>query len=162
MTTIHAFTSTQAILDGPRGKNLRNNRTASTNTIPHSSGAAKAIGLVVPELNGKLNGHAQRVPVPDGSVTELVSIMDKDVTVDEINEAVKKLRKVLHLHTTTQHRFSDILAMTAGSVFDPSQTMEIMQVTMVQLVKTVAWYDNEYSFTCQMVRTLLTLQPFNH
>ena len=118
MTTIHAYTSTQMLLDGPvRGGNLRSARAAAINIIPHSTGAAKAIGLVVPELNGKLNGHAQRVPVPDGSVTELVSILSKDVTADEVNEAMKKYES-------------------------PS-------------VKTVAWYDNEYSFTCQMVRTLL-------
>lgn len=91
MTTIHAYTSTQMLLDGPvRGGNLRSARAAAINIIPHSTGAAKAIGLVVPELNGKLNGHAQRVPVPDGSVTELVSILSKDVTADEVNEAVKK------------------------------------------------------------------------
>ena len=115
MTTIHAYTSTQMLLDGPvRGGNLRSARAAAINIIPHSTGAAKAIGLVVPELNGKLNGHAQRVPVPDGSVTELVSILSKDVTADEVNEAMKKYES-------------------------PS----------------FAWYDNEYSFTCQMVRTLL-------
>ena len=112
MTTIHAYTSTQMILDGPvRGGNLRAARAAAVNIIPHSTGAAKAIGLVIPELNGKLNGHAQRVPVPDGSVT-------------------------------------------AGSIFDPTQTM-VTTAGDKQLVKTVAWYDNEYSFTCQMVRTLL-------
>ena len=97
MTTIHAYTSTQMLLDGPvRGGNLRSARAAAINIIPHSTGAAKAIGLVVPELNGKLNGHAQRVPVPDGSVTELVSILSKDVTADEVNEAVKKL-SLIHI-----------------------------------------------------------------
>ena len=105
MTTIHAYTSTQMLLDGPvRGGNLRSARAAAINIIPHSTGAAKAIGLVVPELNGKLNGHAQRVPVPDGSVTELVSILSKDVTADEVNEAVKKYESP-HLHTTTTTSF---------------------------------------------------------
>ena len=109
MTTIHAYTSTQMLLDGPvRGGNLRSARAAAINIIPHSTGAAKAIGLVVPELNGKLNGHAQRVPVPDGSVTELVSILSKDVTADEVNEAVKKVtevRKSFICIQRPQHRF---------------------------------------------------------
>ena len=105
MTTIHAYTSTQMLLDGPvRGGNLRSARAAAINIIPHSTGAAKAIGLVVPELNGKLNGHAQRVPVPDGSVTELVSILSKDVTADEVTKQLRST-KVLHLHTTTTISF---------------------------------------------------------
>ncbi|MCK8625067.1 type I glyceraldehyde-3-phosphate dehydrogenase [Apilactobacillus xinyiensis] len=156
MTTIHAFTSTQAILDGPRGKKFRNNRTASTNTIPHSSGAAKAIGLVIPELNGHLQGHAQRVGVVDGSLTELVSVLDKKVTAEDINSAMKK-------HTENNPAFgytedpivsSDIIGDSHGSVFDPEQT-EITENGDTQLVKTVAWYDNEWGFTCNMVRTLL-------
>ena len=119
MTTIHAYTSTQMLLDGPvRGGNLRSARAAAINIIPHSTGAAKAIGLVVPELNGKLNGHAQRVPVPDGSVNELVSILSKKVTAEEVNEAMKKYESPSFAYNG-------------------------------------AWYDNEYSFTCQMVRTLL-------
>ena len=155
MTTIHAYTSTQMILDGPvRGGNLRAARAAAVNIIPHSTGAAKAIGLVVPELNGKLNGHAQRVPVPDGSVTELVSILKKSVTADEINEAMKKYESPSFAYEPNNVVSSDIVGMTAGSIFDPTQTM-VTTAGDKQLVKTVAWYDNEWSFTCQMVRTLL-------
>ncbi|KRM13579.1 type I glyceraldehyde-3-phosphate dehydrogenase [Paucilactobacillus suebicus] len=156
MTTIHAFTSTQMILDGPRGKKMRNNRTASVNTIPHSTGAAKAIGLVIPELNGKLQGHAQRVAVVDGSLTELVSVLDKKVTVDEINAAMKKATEGNDAFGYTEDEIvsSDIIGNTHGSVFDPSQT-EVTTAGDTQLVKTVAWYDNEYGFTSNMVRTLL-------
>ncbi|MBD5431434.1 type I glyceraldehyde-3-phosphate dehydrogenase [Lactobacillus agrestimuris] len=155
MTTIHAYTSTQMILDGPvRGGNLRAARAAAINIIPHSTGAAKAIGLVIPELNGKLNGHAQRVPVPDGSVTELVTILGKDVTADEVNAAMKKYESPSFEYDDNNIVSSDILGRTAGSIFDPTQTM-VTTAGDKQLVKTVAWYDNEYSFTCQMVRTLL-------
>lgn len=155
MTTIHAYTSTQMILDGPvRGGNLRSARAAAVNIIPHSSGAAKAIGLVVPELNGKVNGHAQRVPVPDGSETELVSILDKKVTADEVNAAMKKYESPSFAYNDDNIVSSDVIGMTAGSIFDPTQTM-VTTAGDKQLVKTVAWYDNEYSFTCQMVRTLL-------
>lgn len=157
MTTIHAYTSTQMLLDGPvRGGNLRAARAAGVNTIPHSTGAAKAIGLVIPELNGKLQGHAQRVGVVDGSLTELISILGKNVTADEVNAAIKK-------HTENNESFgynedeivsSDVIGTTFGSIFDPTQT-EVTTAGDKQLVKTVAWYDNEYGFTCQMVRTLL-------
>ncbi|WP_179394740.1 type I glyceraldehyde-3-phosphate dehydrogenase [Lacticaseibacillus absianus] len=158
MTTVHAYTSTQMLLDGPvRGGNLRAARSAAVNTIPHSTGAAKAIGIVIPELNGKLQGHAQRVSVVDGSLTELVSILKtKNVTADQINEAIKK-------HTENNPSFgynadevvsSDIIGTTYGSIFDPTQT-EVTTAGDYQLVKTVAWYDNEYGFTCQMIRTLL-------
>ncbi|GEO77814.1 type I glyceraldehyde-3-phosphate dehydrogenase [Companilactobacillus mindensis] len=156
MTTVHAYTSTQMILDGPvRGNNLRAARTAATNIIPHSSGAAKAIGLVIPELNGKLKGHAQRVPVPDGSLTELVSVVEKNVTVDEVNQK-------MYEHTQNNPSFGyddrqivsgDIINSTYGSIFDPTQT-EVTNVGETTLVKTVAWYDNEYSFTSQMIRLL--------
>ncbi|MDF7638605.1 type I glyceraldehyde-3-phosphate dehydrogenase [Lactobacillus sp. ESL0791] len=155
MTTIHAYTSTQMILDGPvRGGNLRAARAAAINIIPHSTGAAKAIGLVVPELNGKVNGHAQRVPVPDGSLTELVSILDKKVTADEVNEAVKKYESPSFAYNDDEIVSSDIIGMTAGAIYDPTQTM-VTTAGDSQLVKTVSWYDNEYSFTCQMIRTLL-------
>lgn len=157
MTTVHAYTSTQMILDGPvHGNNLRAARTAAVNIIPHSSGAAKAIGLVIPELNGKLKGHAQRVPVIDGSLTELVSVLNKKVTVDEINRSMKK-------HTENNPSFgydernivsTDVINSTYGSIFDPTQT-EVTTVGDTTLVKTVAWYDNEYSFTSQMVRLLI-------
>lgn len=156
MTTVHAYTSTQMILDGPvRGNNLRAARTAATNIIPHSSGAAKAIGLVIPELNGKLKGHAQRVPVPDGSLTELVSVVEKKVTAAEINQK-------MYEHTQNNPSFGyddrqivsdDIINSTFGSIFDPTQT-EVTNVGDTTLVKTVAWYDNEYSFTSQMIRLL--------
>ena len=156
MTTIHAFTSTQMILDGPRGSKMRNNRTASVNTLPHSTGAAKAIGLVVPELNGKLQGHAQRVGVVDGSLTELVTVLDKKVTVEEVNEAMKKATEDNEAFGYTEDEIvsSDIIGSTFGSVFDPSQT-EVTTAGDTQLVKTVAWYDNEYGFTSNMIRTLL-------
>lgn len=157
MTTVHAYTSTQMLLDGPvRGGNRRAARSAANNTIPHSTGAAKAIGLVIPELKGKLQGHAQRVGVVDGSLTELVTILDKKVDADEVNKAIKK-------HTEGNESFgwnedeivsSDIIGTTYGSIFDPTQT-EVTTAGDKQLVKTVAWYDNEYGFTCQMVRTLL-------
>lgn len=156
MTTVHAYTSTQMLLDGPvRGGNLRAARSAADNTIPHSTGAAKAIGLVIPELNGKLQGHAQRVPVVDGSLTELVAILDKKVTADEVNSALKK-------HTENNPSFGyddreivsgDVIGTTYGSIFDPTQT-EVTTSGDFQLVKTVAWYDNEYGFTCQMIRLL--------
>ena len=158
MTTVHAYTSTQMLLDGPvRGGNLRAARSAAVNTIPHSTGAAKAIGIVIPELNGKLQGHAQRVSVVDGSLTELVSILKtKNVTADQVNAAIKK-------HTDGNPSFgynadeivsSDVIGTTYGSIFDPTQT-EVTTAGDYQLVKTVAWYDNEYGFTRQMIRTLL-------
>ncbi|MDF7669428.1 MULTISPECIES: type I glyceraldehyde-3-phosphate dehydrogenase [unclassified Lactobacillus] len=155
MTTIHAYTSTQMILDGPvRGGNMRAARAAAANIIPHSTGAAKAIGLVVPELNGKVNGHAQRVPVVDGSLTELVSILDKKVTADEVNAAVKKYESPSFAYNDDEIVSSDVIGMTAGAIYDPTQTM-VTTAGDNQLVKTVSWYDNEYSFTCQMIRTLL-------
>lgn len=158
MTTVHAYTSTQMLLDGPvRGGNLRAARSAAVNTIPHSSGAAKAIGLVLPQLNGKLQGHAQRVPVADGSLTELVTILDTPaLTDDQVNAAIRP-------YTENNPSFgwnadeivsSDVINTTYGSIFDPTQT-SIVTAGDQQLVKTVAWYDNEYGFTCQMIRTLL-------
>ena len=155
MTTIHAYTATQKVLDGPdRKANFRNARAAAENIIPHSTGAAKAIGLVLPELNGKLDGHAQRVPVKDGSETELVTILDKKVTAEEVNAAMKKYESPSFAYNADQIVSTDVLGMTAGSIFDPTQT-QVITAGDKQLVKTVAWYDNEYSFTCQMVRTLL-------
>ncbi|MFT8438205.1 MULTISPECIES: type I glyceraldehyde-3-phosphate dehydrogenase [Oenococcus] len=156
MTTVHAYTSTQMILDGPRGSKKRSNRTAASNTIPHSSGAAKAIGLVVPEVDGKMNGHAQRVPVIDGSVTELTSILSKKVTVEEVNDAFKEYTKGNESFGWNDDEIvsSDIINDTHGAVFDPTQT-QIVAGGDFQLVKTVSWYDNEYGFTSNMVRTLL-------
>ena len=156
MTTIHAYTSTQKLHDGPdRGNNFRNARAAAENTIPHSTGAAKAIGLVIPELDGKLKGTAQRVPVSDGSETILVTVLDKKVTEEEVNEAMKK-------YTENNDSFgynadelvsSDVVGTTFGGIFDPTQT-EVTDAGGVQLVKTVSWYDNEGGFVAQMVRTL--------
>ncbi|EKK20522.1 NAD-dependent glyceraldehyde-3-phosphate dehydrogenase [Fructilactobacillus florum 8D] len=153
MTTIHAYTASQSLQDGPRSGKFRNNRAAAVNTIPHSSGAAKAIGLVIPELDGVLQGHAQRSQVVDGSLTELVSVLDKNVTADEINEAMKKHESDSFGYTDDEIVSSDIIGDDHGSVFDPSQT-EITENGDLQLVKTVAWYDNEWGFTCNMVRTL--------
>ncbi|GEN48079.1 type I glyceraldehyde-3-phosphate dehydrogenase [Ligilactobacillus pobuzihii] len=156
MTTVHAYTATQMVQDGPDKKgNVRNARAAAQNTIPHSTGAAKALGLVVPELNGKLDGHAQRVPVITGSLTELVTTLNKEVTADEVNEALAKV-------TENNESFgyngdgivsSDIIGTTFGSVFDPTQT-QVVGSGDGQVVKTVAWYDNESGFTAQMIRTL--------
>ncbi|ANZ58449.1 type I glyceraldehyde-3-phosphate dehydrogenase [Fructilactobacillus lindneri] len=154
MTTVHAYTATQALQDGPRSAKVQNDRAAAINTVPHSSGAAKAIGLVIPELDGVLKGHAQRVAVADGSLTELVSILDKKVTVDDINDAMKKHESEAYGYTDDYIVSSDIIGNSHGSVFDPGQT-EITESGDTQLVKTVAWYDNEWGFTCNMVRTLL-------
>ena len=156
MTTIHAYTATQKLQDGPERKgNVRAARAAAANIIPHSTGAAKALGMVVPALKGKLDGHAQRVPVITGSVTELVATLGKEVTVDEVNAAVKK-------YTENNPSFgynddeivsSDVIGTSFGSIFDPTQT-QIVGSGDSQVVKTVAWYDNESGFTAQMVRTL--------
>lgn len=156
MTTIHAYTASQNLLDGStKGYDVRAARSAAENIIPHSTGAAKAIGLVLPELKGKLTGHAQRVPVPCGSLTELVSIVEKSVTAEEVNQTMKR-------YTANNPSFGydareivskDIVGTTYGSVFDPTLTT-VTQTPDAQLVKTVAWYDNEYGFTCQMIRLL--------
>lgn len=155
MTTIHAYTGTQALVDGPRGKDLRASRAAAENIIPHTTGAAKAIGLVIPALSGKLKGHAQRVPVKTGSVTELVSILGKKVTADEVNAALKKASEnnASFGYTDEEIVSSDVIGSHFGSVFDATQT-EITEVGDLQLVKTVAWYDNEYGFVTQLVRVL--------
>ncbi|WP_059216579.1 type I glyceraldehyde-3-phosphate dehydrogenase [Escherichia albertii] len=155
MTTIHAYTGTQSLVDGPRGKDLRASRAAAENIIPHTTGAAKAIGLVIPELSGKLRGHAQRVPVKTGSVTELVSILGKKVTAEEVNNALKKATTNNESFGYTDEEIvsSDIIGSHFGSVFDATQT-EITAVGDLQLVKTVAWYDNEYGFVTQLIRTL--------
>lgn len=155
MTTIHAYTGTQVLVDGPRGKDLRASRAAAENIIPHTTGAAKAIGLVIPALSGKLKGHAQRVPVKTGSVTELVSILGKKVTADEVNAALKKASEnnASFGYTDEEIVSSDVIGSHFGSVFDATQT-EITEVGDLQLVKTVAWYDNEYGFVTQLVRVL--------
>ncbi|EKA5383247.1 type I glyceraldehyde-3-phosphate dehydrogenase, partial [Escherichia coli] len=147
MTTVHAYTGTQALVDGPRGKDLRASRAAAENIIPHTTGAAKAIGLVIPELNGKLKGHAQRIPVKTGSVTELVTVLSKKVTVDEVNSALKAvtLGNESFGYTDDPVVSSDIIGIHFGSVFDSTQT-EVTEFDGIQLVKTVSWYDNEYGF----------------
>lgn len=155
MTTIHAYTGTQALVDGPRGKDLRASRAAAENIIPHTTGAAKAIGLVIPDLSGKLKGHAQRVPAKTGSVTELVSVLGKKVTADEVNQALKKATENNESFGYTDEEIvsSDVIGSHFGSVFDATQT-EITEVGDLQLVKTVSWYDNEYGFVTQLVRVL--------
>lgn len=154
MTTIHAYTGDQMTLDGPHpGGDFRRARAAAENIIPNTTGAAKAIGLVIPDLNGKLDGAAQRVPVATGSLTELVTILDKKVTVDEVNAAMKAAANESYGYTADPIVSSDIIGMTYGSLFDETQT-KVMSVGDNQLVKTVAWYDNEMSYTAQLVRTL--------
>ena len=157
MTTIHAYTGTQMILDGPRGaKTGRDLRAAAVNTIAHSTGAAKAIGKVVPEVNGKLQGHAQRIQVPDGSVTELTSVLEKEVTADEINEAFKAAFADCEYFGYNDEGIvsGDIVGDTHGGVFDPTQT-DVNTVDGVTMARTVSFYDNEYGFTSNMIRTLL-------
>lgn len=154
MTTIHAYTGDQNTLDAPHRKgDLRRARAAALNIVPNSTGAAKAIGLVIPELNGKLDGSAQRVPVPTGSLTELVSILERPVTKEEINAAMKAAASESYGYTEDQIVSSDVVGIEYGSLFDATQT-RVMTVGDKQLVKTVAWYDNEMSYTCQLVRTL--------
>lgn len=154
MTTIHAYTGDQNTLDAPHRKgDLRRARAAALNIVPNSTGAAKAIGLVIPELNGKLDGSAQRVPVATGSLTELVSILERPVTKEEINAAMKAAASDTLGYTEDQIVSSDVIGIEYGSLFDATQT-RVMTVGDKQLVKTVAWYDNEMSYTCQLVRTL--------
>lgn len=154
MTTIHAYTGDQMILDGPHRKgDLRRARAGAANIVPNSTGAAKAIGLVIPELNGKLDGAAQRVPVPTGSVTELVVVLDKNVTVDEVNAAMKAASNESYGYTEDPIVSSDVVGMSYGSLFDATQT-KVIDVDGKQLVKVVSWYDNEMSYTAQLVRTL--------
>lgn len=154
MTTIHAYTNDQNTLDAPHRKgDLRRARAAAANIIPTSTGAAKAIGLVLPELNGKLDGVAQRVPVITGSIVELVSILKKKVTVDEINNAMKAAADESYGYNTDEIVSSDIIGMHFGSLFDATQT-KILNVGDTQLVKTSSWYDNEMSYVSQLVRTV--------
>ena len=154
MTTIHAYTGDQMILDGPhRGGDLRRARAGANNIVPNSTGAEKAIGLVIPELNGKLDGAAQRVPVPTGSVTELVATLEKEVTVEEVNAAMKAAATESFGYTEDPIVSSDIVGISFGSLFDATQT-KVQTVDGNQLVKVVSWYDNEMSYTSQLVRTL--------
>ena len=154
MTTVHAYTGDQMILDGPHRKgDLRRARAGAINIVPNSTGAAKAIGLVIKELDGKLIGGAQRVPVPDGSLTILDAIIEKEVTKEEINEMMKKCGSESYGYTEEPIVSSDIIGDTHGSVFDATQTKVISLGDGKSLVQVVAWYDNENSYTSQMVRT---------
>ncbi|OON90196.1 MAG: type I glyceraldehyde-3-phosphate dehydrogenase [Candidatus Epulonipiscium fishelsonii] len=154
MTTIHAYTGDQMTLDGPHPKgDLRRARAAACNIVPNSTGAAKAIGLVVPELNGKLDGAAQRVPVPTGSITELVAVVNKKVSAADVNAAMKNASNQSFGYTEEELVSSDIVGITFGSLFDATQT-KVNDLGDKTLVKVVAWYDNENSYTSQMVRTI--------
>jgi glyceraldehyde 3-phosphate dehydrogenase len=151
MTTVHAYTGDQMILDGPHRKgDLRRARAGACNIVPNSTGAAKAIGLVIPELNGKLIGSAQRVPTPTGSTTILVAVVKGAVTKDEINAAMKAAATDSYGYNTDEIVSSDVIGMTYGSLFDATQTM----VGPDNLVQVVSWYDNENSYVSQMVRTI--------
>ncbi|HOA33532.1 MAG TPA: type I glyceraldehyde-3-phosphate dehydrogenase [Clostridiales bacterium] len=155
MTTVHAFTGDQMVLDGPHRKgDLRRARAASANIVPNSTGAAKAIGLVIPELSGKLDGAAQRVPVITGSITELVAVVKGTVTAADINAAMKAAQSESFGYTEEELVSSDIIGMTYGSLFDATQTKVTPLEDGKSLVKVVAWYDNENSYTSQMVRTI--------
>jgi glyceraldehyde 3-phosphate dehydrogenase len=154
MTTIHAYTNDQNTLDAPHPKgDLRRARAAAANIVPNSTGAAKAIGLVLPELKGKLDGTAQRVPTITGSLTELVTILNKKVTVDEINGAMKAASNESFGYTEDEIVSSDIIGIHYGSLFDATQT-KVINNGDHQLVKTVSWYDNEMSYVSQLVRTV--------
>ena len=156
MSTIHAYTGDQMILDGPQRKgDLRRSRAGAQNIVPNSTGAAKAIGLVIPELNGKLIGSAQRVPTPTGSTTILVAVVKgKDITKEGINEAMKAAQTESFGYTEDQIVSSDIIGMKFGSLFDATQTMVAKIDDDTYQVQVVSWYDNENSYTSQMVRTI--------
>jgi glyceraldehyde 3-phosphate dehydrogenase len=154
MTTIHAYTNDQNTLDAPHAKgDLRRARAAAANIVPNSTGAAKAIGLVLPELKGKLDGGAQRVPTITGSLTELVTVLGKKVTAEEVNAAMKAASNESFGYTEDEIVSSDIIGMHFGSLFDATQTKVITNGD-IQIVKTVSWYDNEMSYVSQLVRTV--------
>ena len=155
MSTIHAYTGDQMILDGPQRKgDLRRSRAGACNIVPNSTGAAKAIGLVVPELNGKLIGSAQRVPTPTGSTTILVAVVEGAATVEGINAAMKAAASESFAYNTDEIVSSDIVGSTYGSIFDATQTMVVDMGDGTSQVQVVSWYDNENSYTSQMVRTI--------
>ena len=155
MSTIHAYTGDQMILDGPQRKgDLRRSRAGACNIVPNSTGAAKAIGLVIPELNGKLIGSAQRVPTPSGSTTILVAVVKGAVTVDQINDAMKAAQTESYGYNEDPIVSSDIIGMRYGSLFDATQTMVSPMEDGNTQVQVVSWYDNENSYTSQMVRTI--------
>jgi glyceraldehyde 3-phosphate dehydrogenase len=154
MTTIHAYTNDQNTLDAPHPKgDLRRARAAAANIVPNSTGAAKAIGLVLPQLKGKLDGGAQRVPTITGSLTELVTILDKKTTVEEVNAFMKAAANESFGYTEDEIVSTDIIGISYGSLFDATQT-KVMTMGDQQLVKTVSWYDNEMSYVSQLVRTV--------
>ncbi len=154
MTTIHAYTGDQNTLDAPHAKgDYRRARAAAENIVPNSTGAAKAIGLVLPELEGKLDGGAQRVPVATGSLTEVTVSLDKNVSVDDVNNAMKNAVNPSFGYNEDPIVSADIIGIKEGSLFDATQT-RVLEVDGKQLVRAVAWYDNEMSYTAQLVRTL--------
>ena len=163
MSTIHAYTGDQMILDGPHRKgDLRRARAGAANIVPNSTGAAKAIGLVIPELNGKLIGSAQRVPVATGSTTILTAVVKgKDVTVDGINAAMKAAQSASFGYNTDPIVSSDVIGMKYGSLFDATQTMVAKVGEDTYQVQVVSWYDNENSYTSQMVRTIKYFAELN-
>lgn len=154
MTTVHAYTNDQNTQDAPHPKgDLRRARAAAQNIVPNSTGAAKAIGLVLPGLKGKLDGTAQRVPTLTGSLTELTTVLGKKVTVEEVNGAMKAAANESFGYTTDEIVSADVIGMHYGSLFDATQT-KVLSVGDTQLVKTVSWYDNEMSYVSQLVRTV--------
>ncbi len=154
MTTIHAYTNDQNTQDAPHPKgDLRRARAAAMNIVPNSTGAAKAIGLVLPELKGKLDGTAQRVPTITGSLTELTTILSKTVTKDEVNGVMKAASNESFGYTEDEIVSTDVIGITYGSLFDGTQT-RVLDGSGKQLVKTVSWYDNEMSYVSQLVRTV--------
>lgn len=165
MTTIHAYTGDQMILDGPHRKgDFRRARAGAVNIVPNSTGAAKAIGLVIPELDGKLIGSAQRVPVPSGSITILDATLKDEtetVTAEGINEAMRKAANDSFGYTEEELVSSDIIGMEYGSLFDATQTLAQQCGTKIYEVRVVAWYDNEMSYTCQLIRTLKYMGSLN-
>ena len=163
MTTVHAYTGDQMILDGPHRKgDLRRARAGAQNIVPNSTGAAKAIGLVIPELNGKLIGSAQRVPTCTGSTTILVAVVKgTDVTVDGINAAMKAAASASFGYNTDEIVSSDVIGMTYGSLFDATQTRVAKIDDDTYQVQVVSWYDNENSYTSQMVRTIKYFAELN-
>jgi glyceraldehyde 3-phosphate dehydrogenase len=155
MTTVHAYTGDQMTLDGPQRKgDLRRSRAAAVNIVPNSTGAAKAIGLVIPELKGKLIGSAQRVPTPTGSTTILVAVVEGNVTKEEINAAMKAASNESFGYNEEEIVSSDVIGMRYGSLFDATQTMVLPMDNGLTQVQVVSWYDNENSYTSQMVRTI--------
>ncbi len=155
MSTIHAYTGDQMILDGPQRKgDLRRSRAGACNIVPNSTGAAKTIGLVIPELNGKLIGSAQRVPTPTGSTTILVAVVEGKATVEGINAAMKAAANESFAYNTDEIVSSDIVGSRFGSIFDATQTMVMDMGDGTSQVQVVSWYDNENSYTSQMVRTI--------